>query len=301
VRFLRILLKVALALLAIVVLAGVVIYVLAARRLDRTYQVSTPPVEVPTDAEAIARGKRLVTVVAPCSDCHMDDFGGKVMIDGLAMGTLHAANLTRGRGGISATYADEDWTRALLHGVRKDGRSVIFMPSHEFRFTKRDVGDIIAFFRAVPPVDREHPAARIGLMARALSFGPLPLLPAELIDHDRIRFAEPPAAGSDPVALGRHIVETAGCHGCHAPDLTGGGGPPPGASNITPVGIGGWSDADFFTAIRTHVRPNGTKIADAMPPGYGGMTDQELTAIHAYLKTVPAKGKRSKTQDGQAD
>ena len=117
-RVLRILFKVVLALVAIVVLAGVVVYVLAGRRIDRTYQVSTPPVEVPADAEAIARGKRLVTVVAPCNDCHADDFGGKVMIDGLAMGTLHAANLTRGRGGIGATYSDEDWVRVLLHGVR---------------------------------------------------------------------------------------------------------------------------------------------------------------------------------------
>ena len=56
---------------------------------------------VPTDAEAIARGKRLATVVAPCGDCHGADFGGKVMIDEFAMGTLHAANLTRGRGGIA--------------------------------------------------------------------------------------------------------------------------------------------------------------------------------------------------------
>ena len=222
------------------------------------------------------------------------------MIDELAMGTLHAANLTRGRGGIGATYSDEDWARAMLHGVRKDGRSVVFMPSHDFRFTKRDVGDMIAYFRSVPPVDREHPAPRIGIMARALSFGPLPLLPAELIDHDRVRFAEP-HAGSDPVALGRHIVDTAGCRGCHQADLTGGAGPPPGASNITPVGIGDWSDADFVRAIRTHVRPNGTKIAESMPAGYGGMSDQELTAIHAYLKTVPGKGKRSKAQDAQAD
>ena len=189
-RVLRILFKVVLALVAIVVLAGVVVYVLAGRRIDRTYQVSTPPVEVPTDAEAIARGKRLVTVVAPCDDCHGDDFGGKVMIDGLAMGTLHAANLTRGRGGIGATYSDEDWVRALLHGVRKDGRSVVFMPSHDFRFTERDMGDIIAYFRSVPAVDREHPAPRVGIMARALSFGPLPLLPAELIDHDQRSFAE---------------------------------------------------------------------------------------------------------------
>ena len=137
-------------------------------------------------------------------------------------------------------------------------------------------------------------------MARALSFGPLPLLPAELIDHDKVAFARP-LASADPVVVGQHLLDTAGCRGCHQPDLTGGGGPPPGAANITPVGIGNWSDADFLKAVRTHVRPNGTKIADTMPPAYGQMSDAELTAIHSYLKTLPAKGKKTKTQSAQAD
>ena len=269
----------------LVLLAGVVLYVLSERRINRTYQVSTPSITVPSDAEAIARGKRLVTIVAPCADCHGNDFGGKQMMNQLAMGTLHAANLTSGRGGIAARYSDEDWVRALMHGVRKDGRSVVFMPSHEFRFTEQNTADAIAFFRSLPPIDREHPAPKPGPLARALSFGPLPLLPAELIDHDHVTFAKP-LASTDPIVRGQHLLDTAGCRGCHSPELAGGGGPPPGASNITPVGIGAWSDADFITALRTHVRPNGTKISDSMPPAYGQMTDDELKSIRA----VPANG-----------
>jgi mono/diheme cytochrome c family protein len=216
------------------------------------------------------------------------------------MGTLYGANLTRGRGGIAARYSDADWVRALLHGVRRDRRSVIFMPSHDFHFTEQNTGDVIAFFRSVPPVDREVPGPRIGIMARALSFGPLPLLPAELIDHDRAAFAPPPPS-ADPVALGRHLLDSGGCRGCHQADLSGGAGPPPGAANITPIGIGDWSDADFLKAVRNHVRPNGTKIASSMPAAYGLMTDDELKAIRAYLRTVPATGKKTKSQDGQAD
>jgi mono/diheme cytochrome c family protein len=296
----KILLKIAAALVVLLVLAGVVIYFLAERRINRTYQVSVPRITVPTDADAIARGKRLVTVVAPCGDCHGEDFGGQEMMNEWAMGRLHATNLTRGRGRMAARYSVEDWVRALVHGVRQDGRSVVFMPSHEFRFTEQDTADTIAFFRSLPPVNREHPAPSPGPLARALSFGPLPLLPAELIDHDTVAFARPPTS-TDPVVLGHHLLETAGCRGCHNPDLAGGGGPPPGASNITPTGIGDWSDTDFLKAIRDHVRPNGTKISDAMPPAYGEMTDAELTSIHAYLKTIPAKGTKSKMQSGQAD
>jgi len=299
-RVVRILLRIVAALVAIIVLALVAVYFLAERRINRRYQVSVPAIAVPADAEAIARGRRLVTTVAPCNDCHAEDFGGKQMINEWAMGTLHSANLTRGRGGIAGRYSDEDWVRALLHGVRQDGRSVVFMPSHDFRFTARDTADAIAFFRSLPPIDREHPAPRPGPLARALSFGPLPLLPAELIDHDRVRFAEPPV-NRDPVTIGRHIVDTAGCRGCHQPDLRGGGGPPPGASNITPVGIANWSDEDFLRALRSHVRPNGTKIAKTMPPSYGQMSDDELRAIRAYLRTVPATRTLSKSQGGRAE
>ena len=63
------------------------------------------------------------------------------------------------------------------------------------------------------------------------------------------------------------------------------------------MGIGDWSDADFQKALRTHTRPNGTKIAASMPAAYGLMTDDELKAIRAYLRTVPARGKKTKTQE----
>ena len=75
----------------------------------------------------------------------------------------------------------------------------------------------------------------------------------------------------------------------------------PGGANITPTGIGDWSDADFLKAIRTLVRPNGTTIAESMPAAYRLMTDDELKAIRAYLRTVPAIGKKTKSQDGQAE
>jgi hypothetical protein len=49
-------------------------------------------------------------------------------------------------------------------------------------------------------------------------------------------------------------------------------------------------------ALREHVRPNGTKLDEAMPRAFGQMTDDELKAIFIYLKTLPAKGERRKNQ-----
>ena len=72
------------------------------------------------------------------------------------MGRLWASNLTRGRGGIAATYTDADVRHSCT--AWKDGHTVVFMPSHEFHLTQGDTADLIAFFRAAPAVDRERPA-----------------------------------------------------------------------------------------------------------------------------------------------
>ena len=259
-------------------------------QLAKEYEVNTPAIAIRTDAAAIARGKYIATRVSMCTECHGDDLGGRVIEDTFAMGRLVGTNLTRGRGGIGAQYADEDFVRALVHGVRRDRRSVIFMPSADFRFTAADLGALLAYIRSLPPVDRELPAITIGPMARTLTIlAGFPLTPAAVIDHAAVApVAENDVA--DPVAAGEKLVNMAGCRGCHSPTLIGGGGPPPGASNITPVGIGDWTRDQFVTAIRDHRRPNGSTIRESMPLTYGQMADADLHAIYAYLRTVPAAG-----------
>jgi mono/diheme cytochrome c family protein len=68
------------------------------------------------------------------------------------------------------------------------------------------------------------------------------------------------------------------------------------APNITQdkeTGIGSWSDADIKKVLRTGIRPNGTPVAMVMPSGfYEIMTDRDLNAVVAYLRTVkPIKNK----------
>ena len=265
-------------------------YVATHRQMAKAYDVRTPAIAVPNDAESIARGQYIATRVAMCTECHGTDLGGMVIVESAAMGRLAGSNLTRGRGGIGAAYTNEDFVRALMHGVRKDRRSVIFMPSGEFHFTTADLGALVAYLRSLPPVDREVPPPSVGPMARVLAVtAGFPLVTAAAIDHERVApVAENDVA--DPVAAGHKLVAMGGCHGCHLPTLGGGGGPPPGASNITPVGIGDWTREQFVTAIREHKRPNGTTISDAMPRDYGQMTDADLHHIFAYLKTVPPAG-----------
>ncbi len=62
------------------------------------------------------------------------------------------------------------------------------------------------------------------------------------------------------------------------------------APNITPdpeTGIGRWTDAEIITAIREGRRPDGTLIGPPMPIElYRGMSDADVQAIVAYLRTV---------------
>jgi cytochrome c553 len=286
------------AVLAAVIAAGIgYVYFKTSRQMAAVHHVAVPNIRIPSDPASIERGRYIAERVSMCTDCHGTDLGGKMVEDSFAMGRLAAPNLTRGKGGIGSRYTDADFVRTLVHGVRPDNRSVVFMPSADYQFTERALGELIAYVKSVPPVDREMPSLRVGPVARTLAVvAGFPLSPAAIIDHERVTFAEENTA-DDPAAEGDQLVSMAGCRGCHSQDLTGGGGPPPGASNITPVGIGHWTERDFITAVRDHKRPNGSTISDAMPRAYGSMSDDDLSHIFAFLKTVPAAGKRMKNQD----
>ena len=293
-----------LMLVTIVVAIAVIFvaYVLfeSSRLMAKTYAVEAPVVPIPSDAPSIARGKYIYEKVSMCSECHGKDLGGKIVEDNPLFGRLVAPNLTRGRGGLPSDYADEDLVRVLTNGVKRNGRSVIFMPSADFHFTATDLGALVAFVKSAPPVDRTLPAMRVGPLARALGiFSDFPLAAAAQIDHRQSRIFPAPNS-ADAIAMGEYLVSTGGCRACHGPNLSGGGGPPPGAANITPVGIGEWTEQDFFTALRTHKRPNGTVISESMPRNYGEMSDDDLRRILGYLRTVPAAGEKTANQQRTA-
>jgi Cytochrome c len=55
-------------------------------------------------------------------------------------------------------------------------------------------------------------------------------------------------------------------------------------------GVGDWSDAEITRAITQGVRKDGTKLKPPMGyPFYAKMTDGDVDAMVAYLRTVPPK------------
>jgi hypothetical protein len=60
--------------------------------------------------------------------------------------------------------------------------------------------------------------------------------------------------------------------------------------NISPdneTGIGGWTEEDFVKAVKTGIVPNGQPSLRYPMIPYLNLSDTELKAINAYLKTVP--------------
>jgi mono/diheme cytochrome c family protein len=114
------------------------------------------------------------------------------------------------------------------------------------------------------------------------------------------------AHSETPLERGEYLVRgPMGCGNCHTP--LGPDGPVAGqelagrlvektdmftaiAPNITPASrVARWSDAELGKAIREGIRPDGTIIGPPMPfIFYRDLSDNDLAAIVAFLRTVPA-------------
>ncbi len=116
---------------------------------------------------------------------------------------------------------------------------------------------------------------------------------------------------TDAVAHGEYLATIMDCGGCHSRSSF--VGPPdpetylsgstvgflvPGLGvfyppNLTPdkeTGLGEWSDEEIAAAIREGVRPDGRRLAPAMPSAnYGKMTDEDVHDLVAYLRSLPPK------------
>jgi mono/diheme cytochrome c family protein len=268
------------------------VYIGSNQRLEKKHAV--PPLEqlvISEDTAILERGKHLV-VIANCVFCHGMDMGGSIYNDG-PLGTVVGPNLTKGIGGIGSTFTNDDWVRSIRHGVRRDGTSLLVMPSEVYvNMSIEDLSAVVSYIKQVPPVDRKLPPTKIALLGRALfAMGKASILVAEKTDHDHHpEYVSP----GDTLKYGRYLADIGGCRGCHGLNLSGGrvAGPPgtPLTANLTPEGLGTWTEEQFKTTLRTGVRPNKKPIDRFMPWQLAGqMTDAELHSLWVYLKSVPRR------------
>jgi mono/diheme cytochrome c family protein len=261
-------------------------------------------------AARVARGKYLAETVSTCMDCHsprdwtkhdepiapgMEGAGQDfALLKGLP-GHLIAPNLTPDKETGAGNWSDDAMARAIREGIAHDGRAVFpLMPYQDFRhLSDEDVASIVVFLRSLPPVRNPLPASQVDFPARYLMRSePQPL--EEAVD---------PPDRSTPEKRGEYLVQVAACEDCHTPryhgqiisgmDFAGGSvleGPwgRTASANITPdaSGIAYYDQTLFTQALRTgFVRVR--ELNQIMPwADYRNMTDEDLHAIFAYLKTL---------------
>ena len=280
------------AVVAVLGMAVGTVYALSERRITKTWHVDAIALEVRPSEDLVERGAAIATYRG-CRDCHGENLAGRVFIDAMPVMRLESPNLTRN--GIGARYSDDDWARAIRHGVRPDGTAILFMPAQEWtELSHEDMAALIAYVRSVPAVERRHEKSSVGLVGRLLFLaGELPLVPAEIVDHD----ASPAAITPGPTAeYGAYLISA--CTGCHGTHLSGGvipGVPPEWseAANLTSheSGLATWTESDFVRLLRSGHRPDGSEIAGEYMPWrlIGQSSDGDLRALWAYLQSLPPR------------
>lgn len=262
--------------------------------MSKVYDVPLPTVTHSDDPAVIARGKHIVEATGGCAttDCHGADLGGGRPMAMGPVGTFVGPNVTPS--GTLASYGDGELARLVKHGIKKDGRSVRFMPSQDLSWLPvSDLTAIVSYLRTVPPVSRDPGTTEIGLLGKVLDRrGDFIIDVARRIDHtkhDDVGTPEPSAA------YGRYLARA--CQGCHGETFS--GGPLPGAppsvavpSNITmhETGLGGWSYEDFDRLLTQGIKKNGAKVDAFMPiEAFGKMSELEKKALYEFLRSVPPK------------
>jgi mono/diheme cytochrome c family protein len=265
---------------------------------------------VETQAETpVERGRYLVEGVLTCGNCHSPRGpGGVIDTTKLYSGgpqtwdeptfTVKGSNITPDPASGTGNWSADDIKKALIEGVRPSGTPLApIMPYGFYKvFTAGDLEAIVTYLRSVPGISNkvEAPVYKAALHVEVPPGADKQMTEADL---------------RDPVKHGFYLVTIAHCMDCHTPKVNarfdfanslGKGGEtfrgPFGESisrNITShqeKGIGAWTDAEIKRAITQGIRKDGSHLKPPMGfKWYARMTDVDLSAIVAYLRTVPAK------------
>ena len=263
--------------------------------------------------ERLKRGEYLSEHVAGCTYCHTPQAegpngpelvrgqkgGGQIFnIPGLP-GTVAAPNITPDRETGIGNFTDDQLARAIREGISHDGQTLFpMMPYVRFRrMSDEDLASVVVYLRTLPPIRNALPRTDIHFPVKYLIRG-VPEPVTEPVQADL----------STPTSRGEYVANLSSCLDCHTPRKRGrldssmnfAGGQVFDASgkiaspNITPdaTGIGGYTEEKFVKALRTGYVGK-RQLNTVMPwQGYSGQTEEDLKAMYAYLRTVPAVAHR---------
>jgi mono/diheme cytochrome c family protein len=259
----------------------------------------------------LARGEYLVNFVSDCMGCHAEHdwtaHDAPILPGTLGAGQdmnllkgfpgqVTAPNITPDPETGAGTWTDDQLARAIREGVGHDGRALFpFMPYLDYRtLSDEDLASIVVYVRSLKPIRKERPTTSLIFPVKYLIRSVPQPLDASVPEPDL----------STPEKRGAYLVSIGGCTDCHTPQDTH-GQPLPGmdfaggfvldgpwgrvaATNITPdpSGIQYYDTTLFIQTLRTGF-VGARRLSQIMPwHTHRGMTDEDLSAIFASLKTL---------------
>jgi len=246
-----------------------------------------PDITIAATPEQMQRGAAIAR--ASCSDCHSKTAqltGDMEMAEHfpVPIGSFVSANLTPA--GALRSWSDGEIFRALRNSIDPQGRWLIVMSyTNASRLSDTDIRSLIAYLRSLPAAGQptRQPPDRLSLLGLILlGSGQLPT--GKPVFNGSVT-APPPAVSA---AYGRYLVSYQDCTQCHGQDLTGGIPGQMGAVGPDLNLVKAWKREEFIATLRTGKDPSGHVIRAEMPwRGVGHMSDDELSAIYAYLTHLP--------------
>jgi mono/diheme cytochrome c family protein len=260
------------------------------------------------DSALLERGGYLVNAVMACDGCHTPRgpagldmskrFSGGAQVWDEPAYLVRGSNITPDKETGIGGWTVADMKRLLTEGKRPNGIPVAEqMPYPHYKIlTPRDLEAVAAYSLSVAAV-RNEVAAPVYRSS----------LHSELIPGAEKPYAEETL--KDPVKRGFYLATLAHCMECHSrqPDgkrdygnWNGRGGyvfkSPKGSvttKNITShktAGVGAWTDAELKRALTHGVDRTGKPFGPQMQRQiyFAKMTDQDLDAIVAWVRTIPS-------------
>lgn len=309
-RFLKFSLYTILGLVAIV---GIALLFVNFRGVP-SYEVTIPEnlknIKVEVTPTRVDRGEKISSML--CGGCHANNENklvGKHIIDLPAIfGKAYSRNITQDKEDGIGNYTDGELIHFIKTGIKKNGQYspiMLKMP----RIADEDIHSIIAYLRSdrlpVQATKGIQPPQEPSLFLKVLTntvMKPIPYSSAPIAVPD----------SSDTVALGKYLAnDLIQCYACHSADFAkqdplnpekslgffGGGNEMPDlegkiipTANLTfdeETGIAKkYNEAQFIEAVKLGKKYDGTTLRYPMMP-HTALTDHEVKAIYAYLKTIP--------------
>jgi mono/diheme cytochrome c family protein len=257
--------------------------------MNKTYDLPFTSLNIPTDTASIQEGARLVRI-AHCKDCHGELFTGRVFREIPNKVKRVTPNVTQ----IVSSYSNEELELLIRHGIKKNKRSVFFMPSQMYYELKDEsIAKIIAYLRTLKPLPspKDLPAGHI-----FHPLGRLEIIKAQYMRKseffkgaaDKIDHAAPQQYvnhDTTQVAFGKYLTMTA-CSNCHGKDLKGNpAGTPP---NL--IIAHAYTREQFIHLLKTGEGGRGKKDLGLMSimakDHFRYMNETEMNAIYSFLQTL---------------